>query len=262
MDIPRFDLWYFFNLPIKLEGEYHGEGMMDSTIKGSQKPKILALIPAFNESDHIAGVIKAVLPFAPVLVVDDGSRDNTSQIASDCGAQVLRQEPNQGKGAALLNGFKYALQNDYDGVITLDADGQHDPAEIPDFVNCFVETKSDLIIGRRDFCKMPFPRNISNTIGTWLFSRAMQQYIPDNQSGYRLHSRRLVEAAITSREQGFEFEVEIILRAVLMGYTISWVPIQTIYAGEKSHIQPLRHMWHFFRITARTRRIVREHSSL
>lgn len=225
-------------------------------------PNVLALIPAFNESERIGSVIPLVMKYLPVLVVDDGSRDNTSAVARAAGANVVRQEPNQGKGAALLNGFRYSLEHGYDAVITLDADGQHDPSEIPDFLEDFIYKKSDLVIGRRDFRKMPFPRNISNTIGTWMFSWAMKQNIPDNQSGYRLHSRRLIEESLLSKELNFEFEVEIILRCVLRGYQISWVPIKTIYAGEKSHIRPFRHIWHFFRITARASRIVREHSTL
>ena len=226
------------------------------------KSNFLALIPAYNEAERISGVIAKTLEYLPVLVVDDGSSDETASIAEKAGAHALRQEPNQGKGAAMLTGFKYALEKGYEAVITLDADGQHDPDEIPLFVQAFEQQKSDLIIGRRDFRKMPFPRNISNTIGTWWFSWAMGQYIPDNQSGYRLHSARLLEASIASAEHGFEFEVEIILRCVLMGYKISWVTIKTIYAGEKSHIQPLKHIWHYARIMARTRKMIRSHGKL
>ena len=116
----------------------------------------------------------------------------------------------------------------------------------------------DLVIGQRDFSKMPFPRNYSNTIGTWLFSWALGRKCPDNQSGYRLHSRRMIEAAINSTELNFEFEVEIIVRCVSLGYALRWVPIQTIYAGEKSHIQPLRHIRHFFRLVVKTRRMIKQ----
>lgn len=228
--------------------------------QGRQAVKILAIIPAFNESERIAAVIHDTTKHLPVLVVDDGSKDETSRVAREAGAEVIRQEPNQGKGAALLNGFKFSLKHGYDAVITLDADGQHDPAEIPLFIEDFTSKGSDLIIGKRDFKKMPFPRNITNRIGTWSFSNAMQQYIPDNQSGYRLHSRRLVEEALSSTEYGFEFEVEIILRCVIKGYQISWIPIKTIYnRKQNSKITPLRHVWRFYRLVARTRKIIREH---
>lgn len=225
-----------------------------------KEPKVLILIPAYNESERVPAVIKASRAYGPVLVVDDGSKDSTAAVAQAAGAEVIRQEPNQGKGAALIRGFQYGLEHDYDAVLTLDADGQHDPAEIPLFIRDFVINSSDLIIGKRDFSKMPFPRNITNRIGTWSFSDAMQQYIPDNQSGYRLHSRRLLEEALKSNEHGFEFEVEIILKCVLKGYKISWIPIKTIYNDKQnSKITPLRHVWRFYRLVYQTRKIIREH---
>lgn len=225
-----------------------------------KNPKVLALIPAYNESERVGKVIADTKEYLPVLVVDDGSGDDTSLVSKQAGAEVIRQEPNQGKGAALISGFKYSLEHGYDAVITLDADGQHDPAEIPLFLQEFEASKSDLIIGKRDFSKMPFPRNITNRIGTWSFSNAMGQFIPDNQSGYRLHSRRLIEEALKSSEHGFEFEVEIILRCVLKGYQTSWVSIKTIYnERQNSKIIPLRHVWRFYRLVYRTRKIIKAH---
>ena len=218
--------------------------------------KILALIPAYNEAQRIGDVVTKTCRYLPVLVVDDGSKDETAGVARMSGAEVLVQTPNQGKGAALLNGFRYVLEQGYDAVITLDADGQHDPEEIPLFVAEF-EKGADLVIGQRDFRQMPFPRNFSNAFGTWLFSRALGQNCPDNQSGYRLHSRRMIEASLTSSETNFEFEVEIIARCVIQGYKLAWVPIKTIYAGEHSHIKPLRHIRHFFRIVRNTRKMTR-----
>ena len=223
----------------------------------SELGKILALIPAHNESTRIGPVIDGVRQYLPVLVVDDGSSDDTSEVARRHGATVVRQEPNQGKGAALLNGFGQFLAGEYDAVITLDADGQHDPVEIPLFMDKYQKDHSDLIIGKRNFREMPFPRNFSNTIGTWMLSNAMGQHIPDNQSGYRLHSRRLVESVINSQERGFEFEVEIIFMCVLRGFELAWVPIRTIYAGQASHIKPLPHIKQFFRITRRARELMR-----
>ena len=220
--------------------------------------RILALIPAYNEEARVKKVIEGAAAWLPVLVVDDGSSDQTSQVAKDAGAYVIRQEPNQGKGAAILNGFAYALENGYDAVITLDADGQHDTAEIPLFLAEYERTKADLIIGERDFRKMPFPRGMTNQIGTWAFSNALGQFVPDNQSGYRLHSRRLVDDSLASGEHGFEFEVEIIVRCVLHGYKISWVPIKTIYNEvQNSKISPVKHVWRFFRLVAKTRDLIK-----
>jgi thiol-disulfide isomerase/thioredoxin len=139
----------------------------------------------------------------------------------------------------------------------LDADGQHDPAEIPAFLQAYTALGADLIIGERTFRQMPFPRNVSNTIGRWLFSWALGQPVRDNQSGYRLLSRRMMEATLSSREQGFEFEVEMIVTCVQRGYTLTGVPIRTIYAGEKSHIKPLPQTVHFLRVVWQTWRAMR-----
>jgi len=219
--------------------------------------KVLALIPAYNEGDRIAPVVRAAKAYLQVLVVDDGSTDQTAQFALQAGAEVLKQEPNQGKGTALLAGFAAALERGYQAVITLDADGQHDPAEIPDFLAAYQERQADLIIGKRDFKDMPPVRRLSNTLGTLLFSRALGQNVPDNQSGYRLISRRLMKAIASNGERGFEFEVEMIVTCVLQGYRLDWVPIRTIYAGEKSHIRPLRHLAKFLQITLKTNRMMR-----
>ena len=205
----------------------------------------------------MAQVVQGARPFLGVLVVNDGSRDDTATKAESAGAVVLNQVPNQGKGAALRAGFRWALENRQAAVITLDADGQHDPAEIPSFLKTYAANHSDLIIGERDFSHMPFVRKLSNAIGRRVFSWAMGRPIPDNQSGYRLISRRLMEALLESPEQGFEFEMEMIAVAVERGFTISGVPIRTIYAGETSHIRPIPHVVHFFRVALATRKRMR-----
>lgn len=219
----------------------------------SLNAKILGLIPAYNEAPRVADVIRGALQHVPLLVVDDGSKDGTADVAETLGVPVLRQQPNQGKGVALHVGFARALQEGYDAVITLDADGQHDPAEIPAFLDCYRKTGADLIIGRRDFRKMPRLRRTTNTIGTCMFSWAVGQHVPDNQSGYRLVSRRLMEAMLTSRERGFEFEVDMIVIAIAQQMKVDWVAISTIYRGAPSHIKPLKHLVNWFRIIAYAR---------
>lgn len=220
---------------------------------------IIALIPAYNESRHIGQVVSQARKYLPVLVVDDGSADDTAEIATQAGAEVLRQTPNQGKGAALMNGFKLAVQRGYEAVMMLDADGQHDPNEIPSFLTVYSASHPDLIIGQRDFRSMPRLRRITNTFGTWAFSWAIGQPIPDNQSGYRLLSHRMMEATLSSRETNFEFEVEMIVVCVQRGYQLAWVPIRTIYGNETSHIRPLRHAYHFMRMVFQTRHAIRKH---
>ncbi len=221
-------------------------------------PRVVALIPGYNEGPRIADVVRGALEHLPVLVVDDGSTDDTAEQARAASAIVIEQRPNAGKGAALRAGFRRALDDGFDAVLTLDADGQHDPAEIPAFLTAFsVDPRPDLVIGRRNFRAMPPIRRLSNTIGGAAFSWAVGREIPDNQSGYRLIGRRILEATIESDEGGFEFEVEMITTCIRMGGTIAWVPIRTIYAGAPSHIKPLDHLRSFVRITRKARHDVR-----
>jgi glycosyltransferase involved in cell wall biosynthesis len=219
--------------------------------------RVVALIPGYNEGPRIGAVVRGTLEHMPVIVVDDGSADDTAARAREAGATVIEQRPNQGKGAALRAGFRRALVEGYDGVLTLDADGQHDPAEIPAFLEAFAaDPPPDLVVGRRNFRAMPPIRRLSNTLGGKAFSWAVGREIPDNQSGFRLIGRRIVDATAGSDEGGFEFEVEMITTCIRLGGTIAWVPIRTIYAGAPSHIRPLDHLRSFIRITRKARRDV------
>ncbi|HEY4633247.1 MAG TPA: glycosyltransferase family 2 protein [Candidatus Limnocylindrales bacterium] len=218
---------------------------------------IVALIPAFEEGPRIGAVVSGARQHLPVVVVDDGSRDDTAERAAAAGATVVRQVPNAGKGAALRVGFRHAIDAGCDAVVTLDADGQHDPAEIPAFLAVFAASRPELVVGRRDFATMPPVRRLSNTLGGLILSAAVGRSIPDNQSGYRLIGRTLMRTLLSSEESGFEFEVEMIARCIALGLPIEWVPIRTIYAGESSHIQPWRHFTEFLRITRDARRIAR-----
>jgi glycosyltransferase involved in cell wall biosynthesis len=214
----------------------------------SSETKILALIPAFNESGKIASVVAGASHYLPVLVVDDGSSDATADCARRAGAKVLLQQPNQGKGAALRAGFRYALDCGYQAVISLDADGQHDPLEIPSFLEAARARPAGLIIGARDFSRMPLVRRLANSLGRACLSLALGQPVRDNQSGYRLITRPIMQAMLSSQEQGFEFEVEMVALCLRMGLQLDWVPIRTIYQGEKSHIRPGQHVWNFLRV--------------
>ena len=228
----------------------------------SAQPRFLALVPAHDEERRIGWVVDVASRQLPVLVVDDGSADGTATIARAAGATVVDQRPNQGKGAALRAGFAAAIESGVEAVITLDGDGQHDPAEIPSFLAAHalrtVEgVPSELIIGRRDFSRMPLVRRIANTLGTLVLSVALGRYVPDNQSGYRLVGRRLMREMLASSEDGFAFEVEMIAVCQREGWPIGWVPIGTRYGGERSHIRPLAHLREFVAVSWRARRIAR-----
>jgi glycosyltransferase involved in cell wall biosynthesis len=221
--------------------------------------EIVAVIPAHDEGPRIEPVVREAVRHVPVIVVDDGSSDDTAERAESAGARVVRLRPNQGKGAALRAGFRAALASGAAAVITLDGDGQHDAAEVPSFLRAWSSLlpRPELIVGKRDFRRMPPMRRLANVLGGAAFSWSIGEPVPDNQSGYRLIGRRLLEPLLDSTEDGFEFEVEMITTAVREGLPIAWVVIRTIYAGEPSHIRPLAHLRQFIRIVRRARREVR-----
>lgn len=220
-------------------------------------PRVLALIPAHDEGPRIAAVVRGAAAHLPVLVIDDGSTDDTAALADAAGAEVHGQHPNQGKGAALRAGFAIAISRGVLAVVTLDGDGQHDPAELPRFLQAEREQPVELIVGKRDFGRMPLVRRIANGLGTLLLSAAVGRWIPDNQSGYRLVGRRLMAEMLASREDGFAFELEMIAVCLREGWPIRWVPVSTIYGDERSHIRPLHHLREFIAVSRRARQIVR-----
>ena len=217
---------------------------------GQGHGEIIALIPAYNEARFIADVVKGAARHLPVVVVDDGSSDGTGGAAALAGAKVISHGRNQGKGKALLTGFDYAIQRGVDAAITLDADGQHDPDEIPLFVAAFRAGEGDIIIGKRTYGQMPAKSQFGNRVGSFLLRLAMGHPVPDNQSGYRLFSQRAMrEVRPTSTR--FEAEVEMLLRADFAGLKVGWVPIKTIYNDKKSHFRPIEDSALFLKMTWR-----------
>lgn len=219
---------------------------------GLDRYRIAAVIPAYNEITTVETVVRGALQHVQaVVVVDDGSSDGTAAAAALAGATVIAHSINRGKGAALRSGFAWALRHGFDLVFTLDADGQHDPGEMPRFVEAYAQTQADLIIGQRTYTSMPFIRRWANRIGRWLLRLALGQDIPDNQSGYRLYSRRLLKLLQALEDMQsparFSYEVDVIARVIGAGYPIAWVPIRTIYGGEQSHFHPLRDSLDFLR---------------
>lgn len=233
-----------------------------TTLRTDGAGRILALVPAHDEAPRIGRVVNGARRHLPVLVVDDGSSDATAEVAERAGAAVIRQSPNRGKGAALRAGFVAALEAGAQAVITLDGDGQHDPTEIPAFLGehargVIAGAPAELIVGARSFRRMPPVRRLANWLGTVTLSAAVGRWIADNQSGYRLVGRRLMTAMLDSREQGFSFEVEMIAVCMREGWPLAWIPVRTIYADERSHIEPGRHLREFLAVAGRARRIAR-----
>jgi glycosyltransferase involved in cell wall biosynthesis len=217
---------------------------------------IVALIPTYNEVNHVVRVVQRTRSLLPVVVIDDGSTDGSGAAAAEAGATVLTHAENRGKGAALATGISWALEQGCEAVVTLDADAQHDPDEIATFLEAYRADLADMIIGRRDFSQMPFRNQFGNRLGNRILSWALRRPIPDNQSGYRLLNRRAMET-LRFTTTGFDFEVEMIVQAIIAGLRLDWVDIRTIYAGESSHFRVFRDTVEFLKLAWRARQRVR-----
>ncbi len=219
---------------------------MSSTSRHEQKPCVV--IPAYREQRMIRDVVRRVLQYVPtVIVVDDGSPDRTADEAAAAGAVVISHTTNKGKGVALNTGFNYAHKQQFDYLITLDADGQHDPADIPRFIEAYKRTGIPVLIGNRMgvSSNMPQVRKWTNRGMSWLLSRAMKQYIPDTQCGFRLY-RCDVLPFIETQAARFAAESEILLHIAARGIRMDAVPISVIYNEEISKINPIRDTFRFF----------------
>ncbi len=218
--------------------------------------KICIIMPGYNESRTIGQVVtNARKIIDDVVVIDDGSNDNTAQIAQNAGAYVIRHEINKGKGAALQTGFQYAVDKGYDIVVTMDSDGQHDPADIPNFLGALDKIGSGIIIGSRmgDISTMPWIRRCTNKLTSFTASKIAHQNINDSQSGFRLITIDVLKT-IKLETTGFETESEILIKASKAGFRIISVPIKTIYGEEKSKIKPIRDTFKFLRLLFRSLR--------
>jgi glycosyltransferase involved in cell wall biosynthesis len=208
----------------------------------SESLHTVALIPAYDAVSTLAPVIEEARSSLPVVVVDDGSVDGTGELAARLGATVLRHPQNRGKGAALKTGFAWAIENGLEGVVTLDADGQHLASEIPRFLEARRETGADLIIGSRRhlFGGMLPRRRLANTFSAWGITWASGVQVDDSQSGFRFYSTRLMRE-VALRSTGFDLESEVIVAAARRGLKIMTIPIDLGFVDglSTSHYRPL-----------------------
>ena len=206
-----------------------------------KKPFVIACIPAYNEEKTIAKVIIKTQKYVDkVIVCDDGSKDMTSEIAERLGAIVIKHERNMGKGEALRNLFKKAIELNADIVITLDGDGQHDPDEIPSLINTLKEEKADIIIGSRFLLN---EKNVPGyrAIGNKILNIVTGGKITDTQSGFRAYNGKILDMIIPA-EAGMGVDSEILIKAIENNLKIVEIPITVTYKVPKSSKKmPLYH---------------------
>jgi glycosyltransferase involved in cell wall biosynthesis len=211
-----------------------------------------AILPAYNAArflTEVIGEIRQLHPDLRVLVVDDGSGDETAATARAAGAEVLVHQVNKGKGEALKTGYDWARQQDLEWVFTMDSDGQHLPAEMQGFLDTATAGGFDVVVGTRMARteNMPWIRLKTNQFTSWVISRLAGQDIPDSQNGYRLYQVKCFEG-LTLKTSRYDSESEILVRMSRKGYRIGSAPITTVYGDEESSINPFVDTGRFFRL--------------
>jgi glycosyltransferase involved in cell wall biosynthesis len=208
----------------------------------ASRETVFAIIPAYGEAKFIGDVVSRVLQHVrTVLVIDDGSPDDTASVAEAAGAAVIRHSTNRGKGAAIKSGLERATTAGAPFFLFLDGDGQHDPDDVPAFFDAMNETGADLVVGNRmtDLGAMPVVRRLTNKFMSWQIGAICRVPVPDSQCGFRLVRRELLPV-LNAPSDRFEFETESLILAARHGFRIRCVPIRTIYANQKSKIRPVR----------------------
>jgi glycosyltransferase involved in cell wall biosynthesis len=192
---------------------------------------VWAIIPAYNAESSVGKIIERTKKYIPrVIVVNDGSTDRTEDVARSGAAEVVSLPSNRGKGFALRQGFGCALSNGCKAILTLDADGQHDPADIPNFLDAHERDTQAILIGTRmaQADRFPTQRYYSNRTAAYFISKALGQYLEDTQCGFRLYPAETLRS-IPLTTSHFQTETEVLLRAVRRGIPLNSVPVKNIY---------------------------------
>ena len=217
---------------------------MDRSIS-LNRPKIIAAIPCYNEERFIGEVVLSAKKYVDqVIVIDDGSSDGTSKVASNAGALIVKHNVNKGYGESLRSCFEAAKANDAEIVVILDGDNQHSPNQIPALLTPILKREADLTIGSRFLEEsghnIPRYRKFGIHIITWLFNVGSKTKLTDAQSGFRAYRRRMFDN-ISFTEKGMGISVEILIKAISKGFTIQEVPITCAYHPGSSTQNPVRH---------------------
>lgn len=208
---------------------------------------ICIVIPAYNAAATIVPVVREVVSQGyPVLVIDDGSNDGTASLISGKAVKCISHRSNRGKGAALRTGFRCALEEGYNAIVTIDSDGQHDPSAIPRLAASAEERKLDILIASRatQFEEMAGLRSSWNRFGVWCMEKRTGFEITDSQSGFRYYTARLLKNVELAAD-GYEMEMEVLMKAWRSGYAIGSIPVAARVADGRStsHYRPVRDTW-------------------
>lgn len=208
--------------------------------------KLAVVIPAYNEAATIRELAaRALLQCETVIVVDDGSRDGTAEKLNGMALTLLCNEQNRGKAASLWRGMQQAMELGCDAIISLDGDGQHDPADIPRLLDAAERLPLHVIIAARlaNRENAPRARLFANNFADFWVSWAAGQWVHDSQSGFRLYPVALLRELVSDAQlhHGFVFESEILIEGVRHGYPVISVPISSIYrhGARASHFRPV-----------------------
>ena len=211
----------------------------------AQGRQIAVVIPAFNEATTLPDIVQRSVAFADqVWVVDDGSDDGTAEILANLPCRSIVQPSNSGKGASLRTGLIAALADNPDAIVTLDADGQHEPEAIPELVSEFETSGADLVIAARILRRktMPALRRFGNRFADFWLGLAGRCHVRDSQSGFRLYSTQLLQSLPIKGIAGerFDFEGRLLIESCRRGFPLAEVAIPASYppAGMASHYRP------------------------
>jgi glycosyltransferase involved in cell wall biosynthesis len=216
----------------------------------------VVVIPCLNEEAAISEVVRETIKVLPrTVVVDDGSCDDTANNAKAAGAEAISHGRILGKGAALQTGWNYAKEQGASWVLTMDGDGQHSPGDIQHLLAAAEDGGADLVIGNRmaDTRSMPWIRKVVNTWMSKRLSKAAGVSLPDSQCGFRL-IRMDALSKLPLETTHFEIESEVLWSFIAKGFSVKFVPIQTIYKEERSKIHPIRDTCRWFRWWRRARK--------
>lgn len=219
------------------------------------RSRILAIIPAFNEAANIGSVIRGLatchIPL-DAIVINDGSRDATEQVATDAGATVISLPYNLGIGGAVQTGLIYARDRGYDIAIQVDGDGQHRPDEIPIIIEPVLSGETDVAIGSRFICRTGFKSSFSRRMGIWVFRAAIylatRQVITDSTSGFRAFNRRAIEYLAEHYPCDYP-EVEVVVALKRNGFRLKEFPVEMAERhGGASSITPVKSLYYMVKV--------------